>query len=284
MPVGKIGRRSSPGRRSVARSCALGLAVAVASLGLAPVAVAQDGFSDVAGGAHKPAIDALDEMGLFERTECAEGEFCPRHEMKRWTVAVWLVRALDDEEPAERDETSFDDVDADAWWMPYAERLAELEVTSGCKTEPLRFCPDESVTRAQMATFLVRAFDLEDAPPAGFGDTEDNRHEASIDALAASGITAGCETEPLNYCPRDPVTRAQMATFLARALGVVELPASAAEPEGEAETGEPSLPSSGTYRAVAAGRHHSCALTTAGEIVCWPDLPEGVTFVPRWRP
>ena len=43
-------------------------------------------------------------------------------------------------------------------------------------------------------------------------------HAAAIDALYAAGITTGCATEPLRYCPDQPVTRAPMATFLTRAL------------------------------------------------------------------
>ena len=49
------------------------------------------------------------------------------------------------------------------------------------------------------------------------GDT----HEANIDALAAAGVTKGCKTDPLRYCPDQAVTRAQMATFLVRALDLV---------------------------------------------------------------
>jgi hypothetical protein len=41
---------------------------------------------------------------------------------------------------------------------------------------------------------------------------------ASIEALVASGITGGCATTPPQYCPDAPVTRAQMAVFLVRAL------------------------------------------------------------------
>jgi len=39
-----------------------------------------------------------------------------------------------------------------------------------------------------------------------------------IEALQASGITAGCSPE--NFCPNAPLTRAQMAVFLAKALGL----------------------------------------------------------------
>ena len=216
-------------RRAAGSSWHVVAAVMVASMVAAAPAAAQDdaagsGFSDVTGGVHKPAIDALAAMGVFEGTECGEGMFCPGDEMKRWTMGVWLVRVLDDEEPAGVSESSFADVDADEWWLPHVERLAELEVTKGCLVDPLRFCPDQSVTRAQMATFLVRAFDLESADPAGFADTEGNFAESDIDALAAARITAGCATEPFQYCPDRPVTRAEMATFLARALGLVEVP------------------------------------------------------------
>ena len=104
------------------------------------------------------------------------------------------------------------------WWSPYVERLADLGITRGCSTEAARFCPTDPVTRAQMATFLVRALQLQPAAPAGFTDTQDNTHTANIDALSAAGITVGCSTEPLRYCPNQPVTRAQMATLLHRAL------------------------------------------------------------------
>jgi hypothetical protein len=41
-----------------------------------------------------------------------------------------------------------------------------------------------------------------------------------IEALAAAGIASECATVPLRYCPNDPVTRGQMAVFLAKALGL----------------------------------------------------------------
>lgn len=69
-----------------------------------------------------------------------------------------------------------------------------------------------------MATFLTRALNLDPASQAGFTDTEGNVHAAGIDALASAGITVGCATDPLRYCPDQPVTRAQMATFFHRAL------------------------------------------------------------------
>ena len=114
----------------------------------------------------------------------------------------------------------FADVDPDSVHAASIEALFAAGVTSGCGREPLEFCPDRPVTRAEMATFLARALDLETPPqPAGFADVDPGSvHAASIEALYAAGITTGCGREPLRFCPDRPVTRAEMATFLTRAL------------------------------------------------------------------
>ena len=193
----------------------------VAATAPAPAATgAAGGFSDVPeGSTHEPAITALAEMGLFEDTLCEDGLFCPGAPMERWVMAVWLVRALGGEVTA-TGTSRFADVDAALWWSPYAEELADRSITAGCATGPLRYCPGDSVTRGQMATFLVRAFDLEPAEsPAGFADvSEGGSHGAHIDALFAAGVTAGCGRDPLRYCPGQPVKRGEMATFLRAAL------------------------------------------------------------------
>ena len=185
-----------------------------------PSAADTGGFGDVDGGVHEPGINALADEGILEGTECGNGLFCPSEPILRSVMAVWLVRALG-ESPSEESGSRFSDVDSDEWWSPYVERLADLGVTAGCATDPPRFCPDKAVTRAQMATFLVRAFDLKAAASAGFTDTSGNTHEDSIDTLAAADITAGYGTDPLRYCPSKSVTRAQMTTFLARALDLI---------------------------------------------------------------
>ena len=176
-----------------------------------------DSFDDD-GGVHEPSINRLAAAGVLEGTECGERRICPDDPLLRRVMAVWMVRVLGEAPAASGAQTRFADVPAGAWWASYVERLAQLEVTAGCDTDPLRYCPERSVTRGQMATFLVRALDLDAASPAGFTDTAGNTHAENIDALAAAGITAGCATDPLRYCPETPVNRAQMATFLSRAL------------------------------------------------------------------
>ena len=101
---------------------------------------------------------------------------------------------------------------ADVAWM------GSRAITRGCNP-PWRdeYCPERPVTRGEAATFLVRALDLPPGPDR-FADDDGTTHEASIDALAAAGITRGCG--PDRYCPHAWLTRAQMASLLARALGL----------------------------------------------------------------
>ena len=167
---------------------------------------------------HKPSIDTLAAMGLFDGTECAAGRFCPSGSLQRWVMAVWLIRSIESSEPPPIAISQFADVDPTEWWAPYVERLAEQGITVGCSVDPLRYCPDGHVTRAQMASFIARALRLRGLPADFFVDTKGNVHEENIVALAVSGITAGCKTDPISYCPNRQLTRAEMATFLARAL------------------------------------------------------------------
>jgi hypothetical protein len=93
--------------------------------------------------------------------------------------------------------------------------LYESGITTGCA--PTLFCPDASVTRGQMAAFLVRGLDLPPTAIDYFTDDETSTFEADINRLAASGITKGCTAT--TFCPLATVTRGQMAAFLHRALG-----------------------------------------------------------------
>lgn len=139
--------------------------------------------------------------------------FCPEDPVTRGQMAAFLVRALD--LPA--GEHAFSDV-ADSGFASEIGALVAAGVTRGCNPEGTRFCPDDPVTRGQMAALLVRALDLESAP-SPFVDDADSIFSADIGALAAAGVTRGCNPPDNNrYCPDDSVTRQQMAAFLYRAL------------------------------------------------------------------
>lgn len=112
---------------------------------------------------------------------------------------------------------SFADVPTNHWAWDWIERLYRAGITGGCGGG--NYCPDNEVTRAQMAVFLERGIHGPSyTPPAvgagtGFNDVPINYWAASwIKQLAAEGITGGCGTDI--YCPEYAVSRAQMAVFL----------------------------------------------------------------------
>jgi hypothetical protein len=117
---------------------------------------------------------------------------------------------------------TFRDVPDHYWAWDFVERLYTAGITSGCNVDPVQYCPEAQVTRAQMAVFLERGIHGSSyVPPAvggssGFGDVAPAYWSAAwIKQLAADGITAGCGNG--SYCPENLVTRAQMAVFLLRA-------------------------------------------------------------------
>jgi serine protease len=98
-------------------------------------------------------------------------------------------------------------------------------VTRGCNPPAGDlFCPDDLVTRGQLAAFLVRALGLTESDHPGFVDVaKGSTFESEIGKLATGGITRGCNP-PVNdrFCPDDPVPRAHAAAFLVRALGLTK--------------------------------------------------------------
>jgi type VII secretion-associated serine protease mycosin len=89
-------------------------------------------------------------------------------------------------------------------------------ISGGCTSQ--RFCPTSPVPRDQMAAFLSRGLGLAPAGTDWFRDDEESLHEAHINRIAEAGVTMGCA--PGRFCPTGSVSRGQMATFLARALGL----------------------------------------------------------------
>jgi peptidyl-Lys metalloendopeptidase len=115
----------------------------------------------------------------------------------------------------------FNDVQLSYWAKDYIDRLYAAGITGGCSLSPLSYCPETTVTRAQMAVFLLRGIHGSAYNPpgvggsTGFGDVPTAYWAGAwIKQLAAEGITGGCGNG--NYCTESPVTRAQMAIFLLR--------------------------------------------------------------------
>jgi len=79
----------------------------------------------------------------------------------RGQMAVFLLRAKHGADFQPPDATGiFADVPVTHVFARWIEQLAREGVTSGCGTSPAVYCPEDPVTRGQMAVFLVRAFNL----------------------------------------------------------------------------------------------------------------------------
>lgn len=121
-----------------------------------------------------------------------------------------------------QDTAIFGDVPVGHWAKSYIEKLYLNGVTGGCSSNPLLYCPTTSVTRDQMAVFLLKGkYGTSYTPPAAtgtvFSDVPSSYWAAAwIERLAAEGITGGCGGG--KYCPTTVVTRDQMSVFLLRTL------------------------------------------------------------------
>ena len=150
---------------------------------------------------------------------CGNGNYCPSDTVSRAQMAVFLERGINGSSfsPPPAVGNVFGDVGVNDFAAAWIEKLSADGVTGGCGGG--NYCPNDSVTRAQMAVFLLRAkYGAGYVPPAATGVFADvpmgSFADGWIEQLAAESITGGCGGN--NYCPNDNVTRAQMAVFLVR--------------------------------------------------------------------
>lgn len=167
-------------------------------------------------------IETLAASGIT--SGCGNDDFCPENAVTRAQMAVFLERGVrgSDFSPPAASGTVFLDVKANDFAAGFIEQLFLDGITGGCGSN--NYCPGNAVTRAQMAVFLLRAEHgagyLPPAPAGGVFNDVDLGYWAVawIEQLAAEGITGGCGDG--NFCPDDPVTRAEMAVFLVRTFAL----------------------------------------------------------------
>lgn len=152
---------------------------------------------------------------------CGGGNYCPDAPLTRAQLAVFLLGAKYGSAwlPSPATGEVFADVAATDFAAGWIEQLYAEGITAGCGIAPLRYCPTSTVTRQQIAVFLLRARNGNGyVPPPATGVFDDVAPESLfapwIERLHAEGITAGCSTDPPLYCPALPNTRGQMAVFL----------------------------------------------------------------------
>ena len=176
-------------------------------------------FTDDDGNIHEANIDFIASLGITKGCNPPTNDhYCPDRNVTRAEMATFLRRAFDvvssSLDPFIDDDASVHEGDINA--------IAAASITKGCNPPANdRYCPDRYVTRAEMATFIIRGLG-DVAPfraPIFIDVARSDTHAANINALAGLGITKGCNP-PVNdqYCPDRYVTRAEMASFLARMI------------------------------------------------------------------
>jgi hypothetical protein len=158
-------------------------------------------------------ITALYDSGIS--AGCGRGNYCPDDPITRGQMAVFLVTSLG-QSPVQCT-GRFGDVPIGHPFCGFIEKLFDLGITGGCSLTDGTFCPDDPVTRGQMAVFIEASLGNAGNECLGlFGDIPVGTPFCGfIERLWEDGITGGCSVE--NFCYNDPVTRAQMAVFLVAA-------------------------------------------------------------------
>ncbi len=159
---------------------------------------------------------------------CGGSMFCPGDVMTRGTMARWMEFARHGSKYTVPPCVGiFADVPCETTPnADYIEAFYNEGITAGCAVNPLRYCPNDPVTRAQMAVFILKSWQgptyvpppctglFEDVPcPGGFAVDW-------VEDLYNKGITAGCGTNPLIFCPNTSTTRAEESVFVGKAFSI----------------------------------------------------------------
>jgi hypothetical protein len=175
----------------------------------APAVLAAGTFVDDDDTPYEEAIEALAADEIVEG--CGTDLFCPDDAVQRGQTASLLSRAFD-LPAATRD---FFDDDEENVHEDAINRLARAGISRGCDRD--LYCIGQTLQRDQMASLLVRAADLPATDDDYFRDGG-GTHRGAMNALAAAGVTAGCNAGGTRFCGGREVTRGELTAFLARAL------------------------------------------------------------------
>ena len=174
-------------------------------------------------------INVMSNMSITSGCSSSPPSYCPAGNVTRAQMAVFLVRSAVNGNFTYTAQPYFTDVPATHPFFKWIQKLRDLGITSGCSATT--FCPDDTVTRGQMAVFLIRdrygattVFNYPTTPV--FSDVPASQQFFNwIQKMAQVGITSGCTAT--EYCPDDPVTRGQMSVFILRSAFNLFLPANA---------------------------------------------------------
>jgi hypothetical protein len=172
-----------------------------------------DSFVDDDDSPHEGDIEILYAQGVT--LGCGLSVYCPNDPMTRGQIALFITRQLS----LPSAEVDYYDDDHGSLYEAAINSVTAVGIGFGCGDR--LFCPDQPLLREEMAELLVRTFSIAASSTNWFDDDDGSAFEPSINALKGAGITFGCD--PANdgaFCPQDPLTRGQMASFFVRSIGL----------------------------------------------------------------
>lgn len=192
-------------------------------------------FTDIAGNFHEDNIICLEAGGVVDGF--TNTRYGPREVVTRGQMASFIARAIDTandlkianlrELPSDDGGNAFSDVPSNSPHRAAINRLAAVGIArGGIFGGPTSiYAPSFPVSRAQMASFLARAYEYVTAESLRtdedcFGDDSQSVHQININAICLAGIAVG--QRPGVYGPNGGIQRDAMATFITRLFGVLE--------------------------------------------------------------
>lgn len=179
-------------------------------------------FVDDDGSPHEGYIEAIAAREItLGCNPPINDRYCPDDPVDRGAMAAFLARGL--ELPATSNDFFRDD--DGHMFEGVINRLAAAGIAKGCNPPANdRFCPNASMTRGEMAAMLARGFEYPTSNSDTFNDDDGHLFEQDIQKIAKADVTRGCNP-PVNtrFCPNRLVNRGEMATFLARAIGIAAI-------------------------------------------------------------
>lgn len=173
---------------------------------------ATNSFTDDEDSPHETDIETLFAQGVT--LGCGPSIYCPNDAMTRGQITLFIFRQLGRQPVA----VDYYDDDQGSQYEVATNSVTAAGIGFGCGDR--QFCPDRPLLREEMAELLARTFSLTPSSTNWFQDDEGSAFEAAINALKAADITFGCDPgDETAFCPEDPLTRGQMASFFVRSMG-----------------------------------------------------------------
>src|SRR6185436_18029877 len=149
------------------------------------------------------------------------GLFGPNDTLTRAQAAVIVTKVFGMPLPSSGSQV-FTDVPTNHWAFPYIQALIESGFTAGCSTSPKKFCPDDLVTRGQLAVFFARGLGHTPAYVPGsphFSDVPASHFSYPfVEYLASKGIQIPCASGSNMFCPDAAATRGETTRFIFHAI------------------------------------------------------------------